>query len=164
MEENLNNQQALPGDGTPLTHAVFSSDDEMMRFYLTFYRLMNPTIGLEQITDKKKLEDLENVFYKKAQAFAGLDKYKSISIKEVIKGFGMYMMNINISHAERLKNAAAVSDLMDCVLNTTKNIGLFKHLSRMNVIHLMNVKYLLKELKGKADEEKEGSVKLPEMP
>lgn len=104
----------------------------MMRFYLTFYRLMNPTIGLEQITDKKKLEDLENVFYKKAQAFAGLDKYKSISIKEVIKGFGIYMTNVNISHAERLKNTVAISDLMDCVLNTTKNIGLFKHLSRMN--------------------------------
>ena len=155
MEENLNNLQALPGDGTPLMHTVFSSDDEMMRFYLTFYRLMNPAICLEQITDKKKLENLESVFYKEVQTFAGIDKYKCVSIKEVIKGFGMHMMNVNISHAERLKNVVAVCDLMDCVFNTTKNIGLFKHLSRANVIHLLNVKYLLKKLKEKADEEKE---------
>lgn len=72
----------------------------------------------------------------------------------VIRKFGMYTMNVNISHAERLKNVGAASDLMDCVLNTTKNIGLFKRLSRMNALHLSNVKYLLKKLKEKADEEK----------
>ena len=35
MEEVLSNQQARPGDATQLMHVIFSSDDEMMAFYLT---------------------------------------------------------------------------------------------------------------------------------
>lgn len=35
MEEVLSNQEARPGDTTQLMHAIFSSDDEMMSFYLT---------------------------------------------------------------------------------------------------------------------------------
>ena len=35
MEEVLSNQEARPGDATQLMHAIFSSDDEMMSFYLT---------------------------------------------------------------------------------------------------------------------------------
>ena len=35
MEEVLSNQEARQGDATQLMHAIFSSDDEMMSFYLT---------------------------------------------------------------------------------------------------------------------------------
>ena len=42
MEEVLSNQQARPGDATQLMHVIFSSDDEMMSFYLTLNRFMNP--------------------------------------------------------------------------------------------------------------------------
>ena len=35
MEEVLSNQQARPGDATQLMHVIFSSDDEMMAFYLS---------------------------------------------------------------------------------------------------------------------------------
>ena len=42
MEEVLSNQEARPGDATQLMHAIFSSDDEMISFYLTLNCFMNP--------------------------------------------------------------------------------------------------------------------------
>ena len=54
MEEVLNNQQVRPGDATQFMHAIFSSDDEMMTFYLTFSRFVNPDSYLVQCTDRKR--------------------------------------------------------------------------------------------------------------
>ena len=56
MEEVLSNQQARPGDATQLMHVIFSSDDEMMAFYLTLNRFMNPESYLVERTDRKRLE------------------------------------------------------------------------------------------------------------
>ena len=47
---------------------------------------------------------------------------------------------------------------MDCVLDTTKNMGQFKQMFRMNAVHLENVKYLLKKLRAKAGEEERNEV------
>ena len=63
MKEVLSNQQARPGDATQLMHAIFSSDDEMMSFYLTLNRFMNPESYLVERTDRKRLEDLANTLY-----------------------------------------------------------------------------------------------------
>ena len=41
MEEVLSNQQARPGDATQLMHVIFSSDDEMMAFYLPLNRFQS---------------------------------------------------------------------------------------------------------------------------
>lgn len=154
MEENLNNQQVRPGDGTQLMHVVFSSDEEMMAFYLTLYRLMQPNSCLVQTSDKKKLEELEKGLCKNVPAFEVINDYKVASVKEVIKGFGMHMMNTNVSNSSRLQNADAVGHLMNCILGTTKNIGQFGQMSRINYLHIENVRYLLKKLKENAAQEK----------
>lgn len=158
MEENLNNQQVRPGDRTQLMHVVFSSDEEMMAFYLTLYRLIYPGSYLVQCTDQQMLENLKNTLYKNVLAFEVVNDYKAVSIKEVIKGFGMNMMNTGISNSNRLQSADMVGNLMNCILGTTKNIGQFGHMSRINYLHIENVTYLLKRLKEKADEEKESEI------
>ena len=88
MEEVLSNQQARPGDATQLMHAIFSSDDEMMSFYLTLNRFMNPESYLVERTDRKRLEDLASTLCSNVAAFEAIRNYKSISVKEVIRGFG----------------------------------------------------------------------------
>lgn len=55
MEEVLSNQQARPGDATQLMHTIFSSDDEMISFYLTLNCFMNPESYLVERTDRKRL-------------------------------------------------------------------------------------------------------------
>uniref|UniRef100_UPI0034A51256 hypothetical protein n=1 Tax=unclassified Bacteroides TaxID=2646097 RepID=UPI0034A51256 len=139
MEEVLNNQQVRPGDATQFMHAIFSSDDEMMTFYLTFSRFVNPDSYLVQCTDRKRLEDLANVLRSNVVAFNAIHSYKSISVKEVIKGFGMYMMSIHISNANRQQGADAVGSLINCVIDITKNSWQFRKMSRSNYIQ---IKYL----------------------
>lgn len=127
----------------------------MLSFYLTYCRLLNPSANLVQTTDRKMLEDLENNLYKNIAAFGAVDNSRFVGAKDIVRGLGMQMMNTGISSATRLKYSEAVSVLMDCVVNMVKNSGCFKTMSRMNALHLENVKYLLKKLKEKAGEEKE---------
>ena len=150
MEEVLSNQEARPGDATQLMHAIFSSDDEMMSFYLTLNCFMNPESYLVERTDRKRLEDLANTLYSNVAAFEAIRTYKSISVKEVIRGFGAHMMNTQISNTNRFQSADAVGTLMNCILNTTKN-----SMDRNNNIHLQNVRYLLNRLDAaESNEEK----------
>ncbi len=154
MEEVLNNQQVRPGDETQFMHAIFSSDEEMMTFYLTLNRFMNPGTYMVERTDQRRLEDLEKVLYNNVGAFEVVDDYKAVSIKEVIKGFGMCMMNTQISNSNRMQNAEAVCTLMEYVLNNAKNIWQFKQMKRLSRLHIENVKYLRKKLKAESDGEK----------
>ena len=85
MEEVLSNQEARPGDATQLMHAIFSSDDEMMSFYLTLNCFMNPESYLVERTDRKRLEDLANTLYSNVAAIEAIRTYKSISEIEVIR-------------------------------------------------------------------------------
>lgn len=156
MEEVLNNQQVRPGDVTQFMHFIFSSDAEMMTFYLTFSRFVNPDSYLVQCTDRKRLEDLANVLRSNVVAFNAIHSYKSISVKEVIKGFGMYMMSIHISNANRQQGADAVGSLINCVIDTTKNSWQFRKMSRANYMHLENVRYLLNRLNTEIDEKEDG--------
>lgn len=155
MEEVLNNQQVRPGDATQFMHFIFSSDAEMMTFYLTFSRFVNPDSYLVQCTDRKRLEDLANVLRSNVVAFNAIHSYKSISVKEVIKGFGMYMMSIHISNANRQQGADAVGSLINCVIDTTKNSWQFRKMSRANYMHLENVRYLLNRLNTEIDEKED---------
>lgn len=152
MEEVLNHQQVRPGDATQFMHYIFSSDAEMMTFYLTFSRFVNPDSYLVQCTDQKRLEDLANVLRSYVLAFDAIHNYKSISVKEVIKGFGMYMMNIQFSNANRQQSADAVGTLLNCVINTTKCSWQFRKMSRANYIHLENVMYLLNRLEAEPND------------
>lgn len=155
MEEILDNQLVRPGDETQFMHAIFSSDDEMMTFYLTLNRFINSSSYLVERSDRKRLQDLANALYGNVAAFDAISNYKFISVKEVIRGFGMHMMNTQISNANRLQSADAVGTLMNCVIDTTKNSWQFKKMNRANSIHLENIKYLLKRLKAEPDEEKD---------
>ena len=59
MREVLNNQQIVcPGDATQFMHAIFSSDHEMLTFYLTLNRFINPASYLVERSDRQRLEDL----------------------------------------------------------------------------------------------------------
>ena len=84
MREVLNNQQIVcPGDATQFMHAIFSSDHEMMTFYLTLNRFINPASYLVERSDRQRLEDLENVLFGNVAAFEAVHHFKKISVKDV---------------------------------------------------------------------------------
>lgn len=153
MEEVLNNQQVRPGDATQFMHFAFSSDEEMMNFYLTLNRLINPESYLVERTDRKRLEELVDVLNYNVEAFYAIRNYKYISVREVIKGFGAHMMNTAVSNTHRQQSADAVGILMNCVVNITKNSWQFKKMDQTNNVHLENVRYLLSRLNAENDKE-----------
>ena len=146
MKEILNNSQVRPGNATQFMHFVFSSDEEMMNFYLTLNRFINPESYLVESTDRKRLEDLVDILCHNVEAFYAIRHYQHISVSEVIKGCGVHMMNTAVSNTHRMQCADAVGILMNCVVNTTKNSWQFKKMDRINSIHIENVKYLLDRL------------------
>lgn len=76
MKEVLNNQQIVcPGDATQFMHAIFSSDHEMMTFYLTLNRFINPASYLVERSDRQRLEDLENVLFGNVAAFEAVHHF-----------------------------------------------------------------------------------------
>ena len=144
MREVLNNQQIVcPGDATQFMHAIFSSDHEMMTFYLTLNRFINPASYLVERSDRQRLEDLENVLFGNVAAFEAVHHFKKISVKDVIKGFGMHMMNMQVSNANRMQSANIMGSFIDCIIDTTKNSWQYKQMYRVNHLHLENVRYLL---------------------
>jgi len=102
MEEVLNNQQVRPGNATQFMHFAFSSDEEMMNFYLTLNRLINPESYLVESTDRERLKKLADVLFHNVEAFHAIRNYKNVSVREVIKGFGVHMMNTAISNTHRM--------------------------------------------------------------
>lgn len=158
MEEFSSNQQVRPGDATQLMNVIFSSDEEMIAFYLTLNRLVNPESNLVERSDQRKLEDLYYLLHNNITAFEAIGSYKTINVKEAIKGFGMLMMNTAISNSHRLLSADAVGNLINCIMNTTKNSCQFKRMSRTNHLHPENIKYLLDRMKVDTGEEKASDV------
>ena len=147
MKEVLNNQQIVcPGDATRFMHAILSSDHEMMTFYLTLNRFINPASYLVERSDRQRLEDLENVLFGNVAAFEAVHHFKKISVKDVIKGFGMHMKNMQVSNTNRMQSANIMGSFIDCIIDTTKNSWQYKQMYRVNHLHLENVRYLLNRL------------------
>ena len=92
MEEVLSNQEARPGNTTQLMHAIFSSDDEMMSFYLPLNCFMNPESYLVERTDRKRLEDLANTLYSNVAAFEAIRTYMLFCVFVLFCCFGLFLL------------------------------------------------------------------------
>lgn len=64
----------------------------------------------------------------------------------MIKGFGMHMMNMQVSNTNRMQSANIMGSFIDCIIDTTKNSWQYKQMYRVNHLHLENVRYLLNRL------------------
>lgn len=155
MEELINNQQVRPGDATQFMHVIFSSNEEMLAFYLTLSRITDPSSYLVERSDKRRLEDLAAILQGNIFAFDAVRSFKHAKMKDVIRGFGMHMMNTNISNRNRLLSAESVDMLMDSIVNTTQNSWQFVRMNYVNNAHYTNVKYLLKWMETESNEAKQ---------
>lgn len=90
MEAMLMKEQVRPGDETQFMHAVFTSEEEMLTFYLTLNRFANPVSYFMQREDVERLENLQQTFGK-FQHFTNLfSSYEARGIKlsdEVLAGY-----------------------------------------------------------------------------
>ena len=146
MEAILNNEQVRPGDETQFMHTAFSSDEEMMSFYLVLNRFVNPTTYFMQRPDVERLGDLR-LTLGKFQRFTNLfSSYQSMGIIPLVEGFGLYMMQQTVSNKERRLAACHVAYQARFLIDITKDIDQAKSLSHILASHVQNVKYLLEKL------------------
>ncbi|WP_300700398.1 hypothetical protein [Bacteroides sp.] len=152
MEAILNKEQVRPGDETQFMHAAFTSDEEMMTFYLTLNRLVNPVTYFMQRTDVERLTNLLRMLGK-FQHFTDLfDVHQSMGIKVLTEGFGLYMMQQTVSKKERLLAAEHVGYQTRFFMDIMKESAYAKIMTKILCSHIENVKYLLAQLEEVKDE------------
>lgn len=146
MEAILNNEQVRPGDETKFMHVVFTSDEEMMNYYLRLNHFVSPGTYLTRRTDVYRLQKLLGTLGR-FQYFADLfGSYHSLGVKQLIEGFGLYIAQTSISNNERKRIAENVGYQVRFLLDIIKESGSAKLLASIFRLHIENVKYLLEKL------------------
>lgn len=152
MEATLNNGQFRPGNETQFMYTAFASEGEMLGFYLSLNRFVNPVTYCVQRTDMERLDNLLHTLGK-FQLFMGrFGTYQSLGIKPLIEGFGLYMMQQNISNRERKLAAEHVGYQMKFLMDMTKEIEQARSMSHILCSHIANVKYLIAKIQGQNQE------------
>lgn len=152
MEAKFTTPQVPPGDETQFMHVAFSSDDEMLKFYLLLNRFINPVTYFMQRSDMERLEDLYRILKQQTAFFTPLEEHNFSGVRELTRAFGMFMMNTNISNANRTAAASLVGNQMQFITHMASNMNHIKQLSRANHSHIQNVEYLIAKLRNAEQE------------
>lgn len=151
MEAILNKEQVRPGDETQFMHAAFTSEEEMMTFYLILNRFVNPTTYFMQRPDVERLEDLQRTLGKLLHFTNHFATHEIVGIKPLVEGFGLYMMQQAIPDKKRKLAAEHVGYQTRFFMDIMKDTEQARTLSHILASHIANVKYLLE----KSEEKKE---------
>ena len=158
MEAILNKEQVRPGDETQFMHTVFTSEEEMMTFYLTLNRFVNPVTYFMQRTDVERLTNLLKMLGK-FQHFTDLfDVHQSMGIKVLVEGYGLYMMQQRVSNKERFLAAEHVGYQARFFMDIMKESAYAKIMTKILCSHIENLKYLLAKLEEGKEENTEESL------
>lgn len=136
-------------------HAIFTSEEEMMTFYLTLNRFVNMGSYLVQRSDAERLE---NLLYSlgKIQHFTNFfRKYNSDGVKQLVEGFGLHMMQTTYSNREHRLAATNVAFQMKFLVDIMKESNFTTLLDKIYRTHIENVKYLLKKMKDSGEGKEE---------
>ncbi|WP_300701831.1 hypothetical protein [Bacteroides sp.] len=123
MEAILNNEQVRPGDETQFMHAIFTSDEEMMTFYLTLNRFVNMGTYFVQRPDIERLENLLVTLGKFHYFVNLLGSYHTLGMKQLIEGFGMYIAQQYLSSKSRRCTSENIGYQVEFLLNLMKESG-----------------------------------------
>lgn len=147
MEANSHTPQVPPGDETQFMHAVFTSDKEMLDFYLVFNRFVNPVTYFMQRTDKKRLEDLLFILGKQAHLLFLLETNHFLGINPLVQGFGLFMLKDDISKQKRIAKSEEVASQLQFLTEIASTMDTIKQMSKGIHSHIQNVRYLIDKLK-----------------
>lgn len=146
METTLNKEQVRPGNETQFMHTAFTSEGEMLTFYQKLNCFVNPVTYFMQRTDEERLEDLLHTLGKFQLFMERFGTYQTLGIKQLIKGFGLYMMEQTVSNRERKLAAEHVGYQMKFLMDMTKEIEQARAMSHILCSHIANVKYLIAKM------------------
>lgn len=148
MEANLNTPQSAPGDETQFMHAVFSSDEEMLSFYLVMNRFVNSVTNNMCRSDMERLTELHRILNQFAYFLYPLENYRFEGIKLLVEGLGLYMLQKrDLSEHKRMAHAESVGEHLQFVMKMAAGVGTAKKMCSEVHSHLQNLNYLIEKLK-----------------
>ncbi|MCD7925589.1 MAG: hypothetical protein LUI85_13230 [Bacteroides sp.] len=149
MEAKLHTPQVPPGDETQFMHAAFTSDKEMLDFYLIFNRFVNPVTYFMQRTDKRRLEDLLFILGKQAHFLFMLETNHFLGINPLVQGFGLFMLKDNLSKQKRIAKSEEVASQLQFLTGIASGMDTIKQMNKSIHSHIQNVMYLIDKMKEK---------------
>ena len=151
MEENLSNQQEGIDNAPDAMHNAFESDEEMLKFYLTMNRFVNPiTYNLEK-TALERLEDLHKTLAMFGELAGSIGTHSYKGVDNMIKGFGLYMTRNEISINSRYEKSTLAAYHFQFLFHLAENRAYAKRLSSVYNSHICKVHYLIRKLEAAAD-------------
>ena len=152
MEENLSNQQKGIDDAPDAMYNAFESDEEMLKFYLTMNRFVNPiTYNLEK-TALERLEDLHKTLAMFSELTGPIGTHSYDGVDNMIKGFGLYMTRSEISINSRYEKSNLAAYHFQFLFHLAENRAYAKRLSSMYRSHICQVNYLIRKLETSVEE------------
>lgn len=149
MEENLSNSQAVLGISPDAMHNAFQSDEEMLNFYLTLNRFINPLTYNMEKTELERLNDLHQTLAIFADFTGPIGTHTYQGIDNIIKGFGLLMMRTDLSVKNRCKKNELMGYHLQFLFEVASNKVYAKKLSSIYSMHIRQVNYLIRKLETK---------------
>ncbi len=149
MEENLSNSQAVLGISPDAMHNAFQSDEEMLNFYLTLNRFINPLTYNMEKTELERLNDLHQTLAIFADFTGPIGTHTYQGIDNIIKGFGLLMMRTDLSVKNRCKKNELMGYHLQFLFEVASNKVYAKKLSSIYSMHIRQVNYLIRKLEAK---------------
>ena len=150
MEENLSNSQAVLGISPDAMHNAFQSDEEMLNFYLTLNRFINPLTYYMERTVLERLNDLHQTLAIFADFTGPIGTHSYRGVDNLVKGFGLLMMRTDLSVKNRYKKNELVGYHLQLLFDVAANKVYAKKLSSIYSMHIHHVNYLIRKLGAEA--------------
>lgn len=150
MEENLSNPQAVIDNAPDAMHNAFESEEEMLKFYLTMNRFVNPLTYNMEKTALERLNDLHKSLAAFSDFTGPVGTYSFDGVDNMVRGFGLYLMRTDISINTRYQKNSLFAYQLQFFLHLAANRAYAKKLSGIYRSHICKINYLIRKLEADA--------------
>ena len=150
MKENLSHRQTFIDNAPDAMHNAFESDEEMLKFYLTMNRFVNPITYNREKTTLERLNDLHKTLATFADFTGPVGTHSYDGMDNMVKGSGAYMMRTEISINNRHKNNSVFASHLQFLFHLASNKAYAKKLSGIYCSHICKINYLIRKIEAES--------------
>lgn len=159
MEENLSirPEQGVSQDvpdamrnGPEAMQNAFESEKEMLKFYLTMNRFINPLTYNMKRTELQRLQDLHDTLGMLAAFTGPVGTHQYDATGEIVKGFGLYMTHTEISLKARMEQSSIFARHIRFLFHVATNKTYAKRLTGTFGSYMHQINYLIKKMEAES--------------
>lgn len=152
MKENSSNQQAVCKKEFEAVRNAFHSDEEMLKFYLTLNRFLNPTTYETEQPALQRLYNLHTTLSSFFQLTGPIGTHSFKGMDNIMNGYGLLTMRNEFSMRKRYECNVQYAYHIQFFFHLASNQLYAKKLSSIYQSHIKQVDYLIKKLETTSNE------------